>query len=139
MHLVETRIPLELFAGELACKRITSDQLNDLKDQLDVLKEKKHHTEKAAYTFARLELKFHRSVYKATQNPELAKLLQQLHDKCARVWYCLASGNDDVSFGLNDLCVLLDALSSKNVSLIKKTIRKHLNGFIAEVEKRVNS
>ena len=139
MHLMETRIPLELAAGELACKRITSDQLNDLKKQLKVLKDKQHNAGAEAYTFARLELKFHASIYKATQNPEMAKLLEQLHDKCARVWYCLTSGSDDVFFGLNDLCVLLDSLSSKDSSLIKKTIKRHLNGFIKEVEKRINT
>jgi DNA-binding GntR family transcriptional regulator len=138
MHLMETRIPLELFAGELACKRISPDQLNDLKTQLNALRDLKHKTG-AEYSFAKLELKFHTSVYRATQNPELAKLLEHLHDKCARVWYCLTRGSDDIFFGMDDLCILLDALSFKDISLIKKTIKRHLNGLITEVEKRVNT
>jgi DNA-binding GntR family transcriptional regulator len=138
MHLMETRIPLELFAGELVPKRISSDQLNNLKTQLHALKNLAYKNGKE-YKFARMEIEFHTSIYRATQNPELAKLLEQLHDKCARVWYCLTNGSDDIFFGLNDLCALLDAIAAKDISLIKKIIKRHLNGFITEVGKRINT
>ena len=138
MHLMETRMPLELFAGELACKRIKSHQLTDLRTQLITLEALAYKTG-AEYQFAKLEIEFHMGIYRATQNPELATLLGQLHDKCARVWYCLTSGSGDVFFGLSDLRMLLDALSGKEVTLIKKIIRRHLNGFVIEVKKRFNT
>jgi len=138
MHLMETRMPLELFAGELACKRIKSNQLTDLKTQLSTLEALAYKTG-AGYQFAKLEIKFHTAIYWTTQNPELVTLLGQLHDKCARVWYCLTSGSDDVFFGLSDLHALLDALAAKEASLIKKIIKRHLNGFVIEVKKRINT
>jgi DNA-binding GntR family transcriptional regulator len=138
IYLMETRMPLELFAGELACKRITSHELTDLKTQLDRLNTlaKKRDAE---YAFARLEIAFHAAVYKTTQNPELAKLLEQLHDKCARVWYCLTRGSQEVSFGMDDLCELLEALSTRDVSRVKKVTKRHLNTFKNQVEKRINT
>ncbi|MBT4526300.1 MAG: FCD domain-containing protein [Deltaproteobacteria bacterium] len=78
---METRLPLESFAGELACKRITPDQMKDLTIQFEAIQKLEYKTG-AEYSFASLELKFHTSVYTATQIPELAKLLEQLHDKC---------------------------------------------------------
>ena len=138
MFLMETRMPLELFAGELACKRIQINQLDDFKKQLWMLEKLAYKTD-MGNKFARLEIDFHTAIYRTTQNPELAKLLGQLHDKCARVWYCLTSGSDDVFFGLNDLSTLLDALIKRDISLFKKIIKRHLSGFIAEVEKRINT
>ncbi|SMC82334.1 transcriptional regulator, GntR family [Desulfocicer vacuolatum DSM 3385] len=138
MYTMETRMPLELFAGELACKRITTDQLNGLKTQLKNL-EKLAYTASAGYRFARLEIQFHTAIYQATQNPELATLLGLLHDKCARVWYCLTTPGDDVFFGINDLHALMDTLFEKDIPLMKKIIKRHLNGFIIEVGKRINT
>lgn len=138
LYLMETRAPLELFAAELACKRITSTHLDDLKAHLVKLKNLPRNTEEK-YRFASLEIAFHLSVYRATQNPELEKLLQQLHDKCSRIWYCLININDDVFFGLNDLCEIYQALSNSDSTLLKKVIKRHLRGLENEVKKRINT
>ena len=138
LYLMETRTPLELFAAELECKRITSIHLDDLKENLEKLLNLSHNIDER-FTFASLEIEFHFLVYRATQNPELEKLLQNLHDKCSRIWYCLMNINDDVSFGLNDLREIYQALSNRNANVLKKVIKGHLKGLENEVIRRINA
>jgi len=138
MHIMETRTPLELFAAELACRRITDEQIQDLHNQLErmllILESSDIGNE-----FARLEIAFHASIYRSTQNPELSHLLEQLHDKSARVWYCLAGINENTSFGSEDLTEVLQALAARNINQMKRITRRHLAGLVAEVEKRINT
>ena len=73
--VLEVRRTLEMFAVEVACDRITQEQLAQLKDAA-----KKFEASKGAdlIRIAETDMNFHEIIYEATQNERLVQMLNNL-------------------------------------------------------------
>lgn len=80
--VLEVRRTLEMFAVEVACERITSEQLEALKEAA-----KAFEASKGSMDFIRIaetDMKFHEIIYEATQNERLMQMLNNLRENMYR-------------------------------------------------------
>lgn len=79
--VLEVRRTLEMFAVEVACDRITQEQLAQLKDAA-----KKFEASKGAdlIRIAETDMNFHEIIYEATQNERLVQMLNNLRENMYR-------------------------------------------------------
>lgn len=80
----EVKIKLEGLAGEVAARRITADKLEELQAIIHRADGKGEDASHRA--FIEMDARFHEVIYRATQNPILQEVLENLHSRCARLW-----------------------------------------------------
>ena len=80
--VLEIRSALEELALELACRRITPEQYEELV-RLETLLEEKQDSDNA-FELSDIDEKFHEQIYQATNNPRLIQLLANLREQMYR-------------------------------------------------------
>ena len=80
--VLEIRSALEELALELACRRVTSEQYEELV-RLEGLLEAKKDSDNA-FELSDIDEKFHEQIYQATNNPRLIQLLANLREQMYR-------------------------------------------------------
>ena len=134
----EVKIKLEGLAGELAARRIASDQLAELDklineaaqgDQMG--KDRRHNR------LIEIDSRFHQLIHQAAQNPILQEFLDNLHFRCARLWN--SSLNDVVPNAeiIDQLRSVYHALKRKDPESTRKHMERHVQYFIDEIRKRL--
>ena len=134
----EVKIKLEGLAGELATRRIASDQLEELDklineaaqgDQMN--KDRRHNR------LIEIDSRFHQLIHQAAQNPILQEFLDNLHFRCARLWN--SSLNDVVPNAeiIDQLRSVYHALKRKDPESTRKHMERHVQYFIDEIRKRL--
>ena len=134
----EVKIKLEGLAGELAARRIASDQLAELDklineaaqgDQMG--KDRRHNR------LIEIDSRFHQLIHQAAQNPILQEFLDNLHFRCARLWN--SSLNDVVPNEeiIDQLRSVYHALKRKDPESTRKHMERHVQYFIDEIKQRL--
>jgi DNA-binding GntR family transcriptional regulator len=80
--VLEVRRTLEMFAVEVACERITPEQLEKLKTAAQEFKEAKGSMD--LIRIAETDLNFHEVIYEATHNERLVQMLNKLRENMYR-------------------------------------------------------
>jgi DNA-binding GntR family transcriptional regulator len=124
LQLLEVRSHLEDLAFRLAAKRMTPEVEADLRQCLADLEEATAANDH--FRVAEADLKFHKTVWKASENTLLEKTLDRL---CISVYAFVslhrhAAGEKQITTSHE---VLLDALLRRDSKLISKRIREHLS------------
>ena len=122
--VLEIREALDELASQVACQRITEEQLLRLKDRKQVFE----HSLKSGDVklIAEADVRFHDVIYEATGNPKLVNLLSNLREQIYRyrVEYIKASENYPVLIKEHE--AIYHSLAERNEEAAVLAIREHV-------------
>lgn len=131
----EVKIKLEGLAGEVAAKRITPDKLCEIKKLIEegdaLLKEN------GPRQLIEIDTRFHEIIYKATQNPILQEILQNLHSRCARLWNSALSGLIPLPHVIDQLKEIFSALERRDPERSSQLMEQHVRYFIDHIKSQL--
>ena len=131
----EVRNALEKLAIELACERMTGEQIQRLKENSKKFKEAADQND--AEKLAGIDEEFHDIIFEATNNPRLIQLLNNLRQQFYRYRLeCLKDKNAHESL-LQQHMTLIDNIENKNVEAATINITAHITNQVNVVSKRI--
>lgn len=130
-EITEIRVLVEPKAYVWAMERITPeevDELGKLKTEIQKLNKSVSVRE-----ITRLDLKFHRLLYRASRNNELARLLERLLSNYMRFWLSIPRKIDSETV-FHEHIEIVDAMLAKDEKLLRSlslnVIKRSMNGII---------
>jgi DNA-binding GntR family transcriptional regulator len=125
-QIFEVRVVLESLAVELACQRITQDQLTKLKRLADQYL----CTEDASKEeMIDLDGKFHSLVREATHNRFLISNLEYYYNLSLRIWYLALPRAAADEIDVKAHCEIYEAIAARDEELAVNRIAKHIRDF----------
>jgi DNA-binding GntR family transcriptional regulator len=132
--LVELRRELEGYAGYLAARRITPDQLEDLRTIIREAETETTPSQDVSNITEYFDTRFHSLLYQAAGNQKLTKILQDLHIVMLRIWFHV--GLDAIGFAhqAQNLYAVLEALERKDPQKARAAMEDHVDQYAAQVK-----
>ena len=131
--VLEIRLSLEGLAVRLSCEKITPAALQELKVAMEDFEAK---TRSGQFVeMAKADVKFHEILYKASNNPKLQQLLNNLREQMYR--YRVEYLKDDSIYPrlIEEHQKMYDALKSKDSKLAESYVERHLHNQAEAVKK----
>ena len=131
--VLEIRLSLEGLAVRLSCEKITPAALLELKVAMEDFEVK---TRSGQFVeMAKADVKFHEILYKASNNPKLQQLLNNLREQMYR--YRVEYLKDDSIYPrlIEEHQKMYDALKSKDSKLAESYVERHLHNQAEAVKK----
>ena len=122
--VLEIRSALEELALELACRRITTEQYEELV-RLETLLEAKQDSDNA-FELSDIDEKFHEQIYQATNNPRLIQLLANLREQMYRFRLEYMKAKDKRPRLIQEHQQIIKALKNKDSKAGRKAIYDHI-------------
>ena len=122
--VLEIRSALEELALELACRRITTEQYEELV-RLEALLEAKQDSDNA-FELSDIDEKFHEQIYQATNNPRLVQLLANLREQMYRFRLEYMKAKDKRPRLIQEHQQIIKALKNKDSKAGRKAIYDHI-------------
>lgn len=122
--VLEIRSALEELALELACRRITPEQYEELV-RLETLLEEKQDSDNA-FELSDIDEKFHEQIYQATNNPRLIQLLANLREQMYRFRLEYMKAKDKRPRLIQEHQQIIKALKNKDSKAGRKAIYDHI-------------
>ncbi len=129
--VLEVRGSLEELAVELACERITEEQLEELKRSAKEFEMSLNGGDLTEY--AEADVKFHDVIYHATDNMRLVQLLYNLREQMYRYRVEYLKRTEVHSILLDEHQIIIDSLEKRDKVAAKKAIRKHVDNQVEKV------
>jgi len=125
----EVRLFLIGLSGRLAAQRVTTEELNKMKELLKKIKQ-----EKDRNILIQLDAEFHDLVNYSTKNQTLAETLKRLRNQIGRLWF-FAKEHDNYSLQIpKDFEDLIKALENKEQNKSEQIIKDHAIHFINQIK-----
>jgi len=125
----EVRLFLIGLSGRLAAQRVTTEELNKMKEFLKKIKQ-----EKDRNILIQLDAEFHDLVNCSTKNQTLAETLKKLRNQIGRLWF-FAKENDAYSQQIpEDFEELIKALENKEQNKCEQIMKDHAIHFINQIK-----
>lgn len=125
----EVRLFLIGLSGRLAAQRVTTEELNKMKELLKKIKQ-----EKDRNILIQLDAEFHDLVNYSTKNQTLAETLKRLRNQIGRLWF-FAKENDAYSKQIpEDFEELIKALENKEQNKSEQIMKDHAIHFINQIK-----
>ena len=130
----EIRLFLTGLAGRLAAQRVTSEELNKMKELLKKIKQVKDRKR-----LIQLDAEFHDLVNYSSKNETLAETLKTLRNRIGRLWF-FAKDNDLYSSQIpKDFEKLIKALEKNDQNKCEEILKNHTIHFIEQVKTNLYS
>ena len=130
----ETRLFLVGLAGGLAAQRVTTGELNKMKELLEKIKK-----EKDRKKLIQLDAEFHDLVNYSTKNQTLAETLKRLRNQISRLWF-FAKEHDTYSLQIpKDFEELIRTLENKERNKSEQIMKDHALHFIEQIKMNLYS
>lgn len=125
--VLEVRLALEELAGELACKRISDKDIEQLKSINASFMKMIEDSDTPASEIAKADVDFHSIIYNATSNKRLIQMVNDFSQQMYR--YRLEHIKELADRGVlatehNDI---IEAVTAKDVAWTREAIRRHIN------------
>ena len=125
----EVRLFLIGLSGRLAAQRVTTEELNKMKELLKKIKQ-----EKDRNILIQLDAEFHDLINYSTKNHALAETLKRLRNQIGRLWF-FAKEHDNYSLQIpKDFEDLIKALENKEQNKSEQIIKDHAIHFINQIK-----
>ncbi|HER24806.1 MAG TPA: GntR family transcriptional regulator [Candidatus Atribacteria bacterium] len=125
----EVRLFLIGLSGRLAAQRITSEELNKLKELLIKIQQEQNRKE-----LIMLDAEFHDLVNCSTKNQTLVETLKRLRNQIGRLWF-FAKENDAYSKKIpDDFKALIMALENRDQVKSEQIMKDHAIHFINQIK-----
>lgn len=130
----EVRIFLIGLSGRLAAQRVTSEELNKMKELLKKIKQ-----EKDRKKLIQLDAEFHDLINYSSKNETLADTLKRLRNQIGRLWF-FAKEHDTYSLQIpKDFEELIKALEENDQNRCEEILKNHAIHFIEQVKTNLYS
>lgn len=132
--IYSVRKALEQLAVEWAVERITDEEIEQLKSQIDLMEfyTKRLDTKKVL----ELNNKFHQTIYGSTRSRFLAQILRSYQDYVSQARKATVYGEDNLKAILKEHKSIMDAIIAKDPALAVELTGKHLDNSRARAEDR---
>ena len=124
-QIMEVRIPLEGLAGELAARRITDEQLDQLERILAKVELSNTDENNNLQQLIEYESGFHHIIYAATQNQKLEDILYEFQGISARFWHYLFFTKEQMGRLFDDQRKMLAALKEHDARKCRDLMINH--------------
>ena len=133
--VLEVRRALDALCAELACKRITEEELVRLGQACDSF-------EKAVATgdvneIAKADVALHDIIVQATGNRRLISLVNNLSEQMYRYRYEYIKGNSDYGQLVQEHAAIIDGFERKDADYVKDIMHTHLENQIEAVRQLI--
>jgi len=127
--IFEIRYFLVSFVGKLAAQRVTSEELNKMKELLGKIKKEKNRNK-----LIQLDSEFHDLLNSSTKNQALVETLQKLRNQISRLWY-FAEKDDIYSQHIpQDIENIIKAIEKNDQNRCGEILRHHSKRFIEQLK-----
>ena len=129
-EITEIRMVLEIQANLWAMERISPEELaalNELKEEIKGLGNAPSNRQ-----LVELDFRFHRGLYHATKNSQLAQLLDRLLSHYLRFWLSIPREIEPKSF-FKETAEIIRAVESKDNARVKEASTEHIKKSIDEI------
>ena len=127
-HLIETRVPIEVTAAELAAERATDAELKSLQTLLATGPRLIAKFDRDG--LLRLDQEFHRLLATASRNPVLAEVAKALHQRSTLLWFVPISDKHEYEVVQRQHEAILESIRKHDAATAAASMRAHLTGFI---------
>jgi DNA-binding GntR family transcriptional regulator len=129
-EITEIRMNLEVQANIWAMQRITPKEIKELKH---LKKEIKGLPEKADNRrIIELDFKFHRKIFNATRNQQLARILERQLSHYFRFWLSIPRHINRKKF-FAEFLEMIEAFENKDEDAVRKCSERHIRNSVAEI------
>ncbi|BCN28811.1 GntR family transcriptional regulator [Anaeromicropila herbilytica] len=133
--VLEVRCSLEELAVELACEKITKEELEALRKSMDDFKAAIH--EKDVTISAEKDVTFHDIIFQATRNDRLIQILNNLREQMYRYRVEYLKDLESHAILVNEHQEIYDSIEKKDVEKAKESIKKHIYNQVVGVSKTI--
>ncbi len=123
--VLEVRRTLEMFAVEVACERITREQLTELKNAAKAFEAAKGSMD--VIRIAETDMSFHEIIYQATQNERLVQMLNNLRENMYRYRIEYLKDSNYYDSLVKEHEMILAAIESKDKERAGIYMRDHID------------
>lgn len=122
--VLQVRDALDELAASIACEQITAEELEELKRTMREFEESTKTGD--VKRIAEVDVKFHDIIYKATRNPKLENILNNLREQMYR--YRVEYLKDEKNFPvlIKEHSEIVDGLAKKNKEKVITAMHKHV-------------
>ena len=123
--VLEVRRTLEMFAVEVACQRITKEQLVQLKEAAKAFEAAKGSMD--VIRIAETDMNFHEIIYEATQNERLVQMLNNLRENMYRYRIEYLKDANYYDSLVREHEEILDAIETGDKEKARDCMRRHID------------
>lgn len=135
--VLEVRRTLEMFAVEVACDRITEEQLVELKKAAKEFEASKGSMD--LIRIAETDMNFHEIIYEATQNERLVQMLNNLRENMYRYRIEYLKDPNYYDSLVKEHQEILGAIEKKDKEHARKCMRDHIDNQQFAVISKLNN
>lgn len=136
-HMIETRRIVEPAAARIAARRITRDQIERIRDELDRSEVMVVAGDYAGCVY--LDLKFHSMIAQASLNPSLTRMVNRINQELMRFWYFSFVHIRDLELPFQQHRSILDLLRQGDGNGAERIMHEHIDLFLARVQAALGS
>ena len=133
--VLEVRRSLEELAIELACQRMTEDDIKELEEAQEAFRSAIQSAD--AMTIAETDEHYHDIIYNGTGNNRLVQILNNLREQMYRYRLEYIKDADKRQILVVEHDYILKAIRSRHVAEAKKAIREHIDNQEITVSKNI--
>lgn len=133
--VLEVRRSLEELAIELACERMSEEDIERLEAAQEVFREAVKHGD--SMTIAETDEAYHDVIYISTGNNRLVQILNNLREQMYRYRLEYIKDEDKRQVLLAEHTLILDAIKGRRVAEAKKAIREHIDNQEITVSRNI--
>lgn len=122
--IYEMRLRVEGLAVSLACEKATEEQLNEIKEVLDL--QEFYCNKPDSDNVKKMDNKFHELVYKASGSAHLYQILYELHKKTGKYRKTSVSDNNRAKCSVEEHRAIYDAIVKRDKVLAEKLAIEHV-------------
>ena len=123
--VLEVRRTLEMFAVEVACERISQEQLTQLKQAAKAFEASKGSMD--VIRIAETDMLFHEIIYEATQNDRLVQMLNNLRENMYRYRIEYLKDPNYYDSLVGEHREILDAIEAGDIQRARNGMESHIN------------
>ncbi len=133
-NIIDVRLVNEIYSVRRAAERASPDVIAKLRDSLDDMLVAIHSHD--IRTLSELDQKFHSLIAGATRNAVLGDLLQNLHERSARMWFISLSTNEQHLRICDEHTAIVDAIAQHDADLAEQAMRAHIESFSVNITRQ---
>lgn len=133
--VLEVRCSLEELAVELACERITAEEISELRECIGAFRKATEGNDVTA--IAEQDVRFHDIIFTATNNNRLVQMLSNLREQMYRYRVEYLKDTDTHGQLLSEHEEILRRLERRETGEAKEAIRRHITNQVLAVKKNI--
>jgi DNA-binding GntR family transcriptional regulator len=122
--VLEVRCALDVLAVELACGRITRDEVEELNEACRAFE--KATESKDVHVIAKADVAFHDIIFKAAGNPRLTQMINNLAEQMYRYRFEYIKDESQHVMLVKEHRQICDSIEKRDVEAAKDAIRQHI-------------